>query len=532
MNKSKGFPLAIAFIFFFSCGEVSHQCGGVSYDESAAFCYKSNEVYEKCNNEEYDPSVYFCYEKKLYALSDIFFYENKIYEKCNGEEYNPIDTACCNNDFYDRSMEFCSKENKKYSKCAQKEFEPSKFFCHEGETVEYNKCPENNLNGKSYNPFDQFCGSDDEIYTKCGGQDYKVSINFCYENELYPLCKDENGTYGSYDPLKYGCFEGKLKNNCELPDVLGECVYKSLLRCKQVGIGEDKIVDPFPRMECKNDGIISGFVTDNDGNEYSTVQIGRQVWMAENLNRNPPDTLQREDVPQYKDGKPLEDDLGNQVTKPVYFHGEDESMCWKGLKEDHREKHHECEKCEQFGYCYDTDCELSNCTRYFNKDICKVYGKGKDDCERYGRLYDWATVMNTNKQDHCNVSTCNPKRPQGLCPEGWRVPSVEDWEKLIDYMDGGPIAGGRLKAKQDSSIWSGNGYGTDSYGFKAKPGGHYSKNTSNLSGLEGGFWWTSTQFNATQAHLFYVTSADTEVRSLAHEKGLFMFYVRCLQNID
>lgn len=38
--------------------------------------------------------------------------------------------------------------------------------------------------------------------------------------------------------------------------------------------------------------------------------------------------------------------------------------------------------------------------------------------EAYGKLYNWYAVSN----------------PSGLCPEGWRVPSREDWVHLINYL--------------------------------------------------------------------------------------------------
>jgi len=48
-----------------------------------------------------------------------------------------------------------------------------------------------------------------------------------------------------------------------------------------------------------------------------------------------------------------------------------------------------------------------------------------DICDKYGRLYDWATALT-------------------VCPDGWHLPSDEEWTALTDYA-GNSIAGKKLK---------------------------------------------------------------------------------------
>lgn len=53
------------------------------------------------------------------------------------------------------------------------------------------------------------------------------------------------------------------------------------------------------------------------------------------------------------------------------------------------------------------------------------------NCEKYGRLYSWYDAMGFKYS--CSVNRCfmNPdKAIQGVCPEGWSIPSIEDWNKL------------------------------------------------------------------------------------------------------
>ena len=105
----------------------------------------------------------------------------------------------------------------------------------------------------------------------------------------------------------------------------------------------------------------------------------------------------------------------------------------------------------------------------------------------YGALYNWYTVQSGN-----------------LCPTGWHVPSNAEWAALIDYVGGASIAGTKLKAT--SGWYNGGNDGTDEYGFSALPGGH--RDVYGTFEFEGrlGWWWSSTEDDATDAfyrHMLY-----------------------------
>ena len=57
-------------------------------------------------------------------------------------------------------------------------------------------------------------------------------------------------------------------------------------------------------------------------------------------------------------------------------------------------------------------------------------------CNTYGRLYNWPTAM-AMEEVECNIATCHGqiKSHQGICPDGWHIPSDADWEELIDYVE-------------------------------------------------------------------------------------------------
>jgi len=51
------------------------------------------------------------------------------------------------------------------------------------------------------------------------------------------------------------------------------------------------------------------------------------------------------------------------------------------------------------------------------------------NCELFGRLYDWPTMMNGEEP-----SDAVPSGVRGICPEGWHIPSDEEWKILERYL--------------------------------------------------------------------------------------------------
>jgi len=120
-------------------------------------------------------------------------------------------------------------------------------------------------------------------------------------------------------------------------------------------------------------------------------------------------------------------------------------------------------------------------------------GSKCNNCATYGRLYDWATAMG------CNSTSCSGQiktKHQGICPDGWHIPSNADWNVLMktvnpscsdnSYCAG---AGTKLKAREGWNSYSGVPAGTDDFGFSALPGGLGYSNGSFGNVGYGGFWW-------------------------------------------
>lgn len=76
----------------------------------------------------------------------------------------------------------------------------------------------------------------------------------------------------------------------------------------------------------------------------------------------------------------------------------------------------------------------------------------------YGLLYNWLSVKYLEE----NKSTLIP---------GWHVPTLSEFETLLETVGGGLVAGKVLKSK---TLWKDDGNGTDDFNFTALPAGNRS----------------------------------------------------------
>lgn len=158
------------------------------------------------------------------------------------------------------------------------------------------------------------------------------------------------------------------------------------------------------------------------------------------------------------------------------------------------------------------------------------YGGNADNCNTYGRLYDWAAAMSINESYNNTVWRGSDVKHQGVCPSGWHLPSSQEMDALIDYT-------GRSSETLKSKGWGG---GTDDYGFAALPGGYVANIGNPVSffaiGEEGG-WWTATEVPFSDVQYtpdeFVETlflrrgSATLSLQSQSKDNG---YSVRCVQN--
>ena len=101
--------------------------------------------------------------------------------------------------------------------------------------------------------------------------------------------------------------------------------------------------------------------------------------------------------------------------------------------------------------------------------------------ETNGALYNWNAVNRGN-----------------LCPNGWHVPTNDEWTVLKNYVAADGHSGNEGTALRATFGWPNGGNGTDDYGFTALPGDMRFDN-GNFSDFDFGYWWSSTEYNPTNA---------------------------------
>jgi len=96
------------------------------------------------------------------------------------------------------------------------------------------------------------------------------------------------------------------------------------------------------------------------------------------------------------------------------------------------------------------------------------YADDPNNCKIYGGLYQWDEMMQYNPPDTGTIGTT-----QGICPDGWHVPTCKDWTTLIEFY-GGVTAGGALKETGTLHWKDPNSGATNISGFTSLGGGWFS----------------------------------------------------------
>ncbi len=221
--------------------------------------------------------------------------------------------------------------------------------------------------------------------------------------------------------------------------------------------------------------VSNGTVSDICGNAYHYVKIGSQVWLAENMKCNKYDTESEQA------GVTLP--TSNSTTyAPYYTDGRNTTTSYSG--------------------------NLTDAQR-----------------EKLGFLYNWAAVVGLSSASEAKEqTTAFGGTRQGICPNGWHVPSETEWNELAETLGGSADSGKKLKT---TSGWYDNGNGTDLYGFEALPAG-YGNAYSVLNVGYGAYFWTATPYDEEFARNKYFNYTMDNLGS-ANISKWYVRSVRCVK---
>ena len=139
-------------------------------------------------------------------------------------------------------------------------------------------------------------------------------------------------------------------------------------------------------------------------------------------------------------------------------------------------------------------------------------------CDFWGGLYQWNEMMAYSQKAGA----------QGICPDGWHVPSSQDWKSLIRFLGTDDDAGGKLKSTLQ---WKRPNVGADnSSGFSAYPGGYYDNMAHRWNDLYlQGYYWTSESISTTTAVAVNLTFRTGSI-NMYEEFQPSALSVRCIKN--
>ncbi|MBO7492615.1 MAG: hypothetical protein J6T87_00545 [Bacteroidales bacterium] len=187
-------------------------------------------------------------------------------------------------------------------------------------------------------------------------------------------------------------------------------------------------------------------VTDIQGNVYNTMQIGQQCWMAENLRTTA-----------Y---------APNLTNAPSLSHP------------------------TSFNY---TACFMNAYYYYPNNDTANV--------STYGLLYNWLAAMGG-----ASSSNSTPSGVQGICPEGWHLPSQNEFNTLIQQS------------------------GSSSFLGTILPGEYFAGNNGHLGFGTWAYFWTSTSTDNVYGDACGVSCNGSNPTLSPYEEQGHGFSVRCLRD--
>lgn len=146
------------------------------------------------------------------------------------------------------------------------------------------------------------------------------------------------------------------------------------------------------------------------------------------------------------------------------------------------------------------------------------YDDDLDNVDIYGRLYTWSAAMNGS----------NRAGSQGIAPEGWHIPTHDEWEILIEYLGGMDVAGGAMKETGYDHWYHPNFGATNSSGFTALGAGELEEGTYQFLG-QAAVIWTSDETSSEMAKYFYLTNNDVRIVSNIWRKDL-AYSIRCIMD--
>ncbi len=149
------------------------------------------------------------------------------------------------------------------------------------------------------------------------------------------------------------------------------------------------------------------------------------------------------------------------------------------------------------------------------------YNDNHNNCTQDGRLYPWYAAMDSA------TSPC----AQGICPDGWHVPSDQEWKEL-------EMSAGMSRTQADmATTWRGSPAGRalapgGFTGFDFWPAGRYQTSSNDYCCDAIAYYWTSTEYSTSQAWRRCLDTSSSSVGRYHSFSKSYGFSLRCVKDLD
>lgn len=148
------------------------------------------------------------------------------------------------------------------------------------------------------------------------------------------------------------------------------------------------------------------------------------------------------------------------------------------------------------------------------------YNDDEKNCKVSGRYYTWAAAIdsvalaNDSKNPlNCGYGkTCGINRGvQGICPDGWHLPTLHEWGLLSVALGNAGVAGDSLKALTGwDYAGTADNNGVDAYGFAALPTGRMVSTSSWSNVGSNVYYWSSEEDGTYEARYSNINNIYTK----------------------
>ncbi len=175
--------------------------------------------------------------------------------------------------------------------------------------------------------------------------------------------------------------------------------------------------------------------------------------------------------------------------------------------------------------------------RYAGDGIGSAYEDSDEVGEIFGRLYSWNDATGGKSGSGLGGG------PQGVCPEGWSIPTKEDWEDFAKAVSGedlpfsdhwnglGDIASAPVRLN-DEAMWpySPDNTHRNSTGWNAIPVGNSTNSYEDFENMAVyGMWWSSYLDDAGMGHYRYIYYNSDTFDTYYTDRDSYGVSVRCVR---